>query len=77
VVRHTENLKDNISKVSLSDVADLGVKASDVISKGWSGGLFSAMKDALNDASVKAKSDAEAKGIDYEAELIKLQHEEL
>jgi hypothetical protein len=77
VVRHTESMKDSLSSVGLSDVADLAAKAPDIINKGLSGGLFSMFKDSLNQIAEDAKREAVAKGIDYEAELLKHSHEEL
>mgnify|MGYP000176141794 CR=1 FL=1 len=68
VKRHADNLKDSLSQVSLGDVASLAYKAPS---------MFGSWRDNFNAAVEKAKREAEAKGIDVEAEMAKLHAEDL
>ena len=76
VVRHAETITDSISNVGLKDVSDMATKGQELLSKGWSGGLFAFANNALNQVADDARKKAIADGIDVDAEFAKL-HEEL
>ena len=60
---------DKFSKVGTADVASLASGVSSLFSGGW--------REQLNAAAAKARQEAEAKGIDVDAELARLHAEDL
>ena len=62
--------------MGLDDVSTLATKSHEIISKGFSGGFMGLIRGSLEGLKDKAIEEAEAKGIDWKADLEKLQKDE-
>jgi hypothetical protein len=80
VVRHTDAIKEAVSGFGLSEMgelAGLAQKAPDIVNQGLKKGFMGMLRDSMNSVAEDARRKAVEKGIDVDAEMLRITAEEL